>query len=425
MRTGGRMRKKVFLSYRRDDSSGYTQRLHDELSRHYGPTAVFIDVHKIRPLDRFKDVIDHAIKETGILFVVMSKQWSSIANTQGSRRILDPDDIVCSEILGAFVNSVPVLPVLVGGASMPLKTELPESIQALVDITAHVMSDVQWNRDFEELVRLIDQRASVVVPVEMNPFSIRAGITDDRFFHDRNRERRMLRDYIQHRQNCQLVGERRIGKSSLLRYVERHACDWAPGSRVAYLDLQDPRCYTLSGWLKEIGEGLRLQSIPENLVDLAEGIEDLMAAVQPILCLDEFGEMTRRPAEFTREVFLTLRSFGQRGMSIVTASTKRLSELTNPQDSSSPFFNTFPVLPVKRFTNVDARAYVEQSRADVPEFTETERERILEFAGGHPLALQCACYHVLNGRESQDDLGTALKLAREDFSEFGPLLLDR
>jgi len=61
----------------------------------------------------------------------------------------------------------------------------------------------------------------------------------------------------------------------------------------------------------------------------------------------------------------------------------------------------------------------------VPEFTETERERILEFAGGHPLALQCACYHVLNGRESQDDLGTALKLAREDFSEFGPLLLDR
>jgi hypothetical protein len=56
------MRKKVFLSYRRDDSSGYTQRLHDELSRHYGPTAVFIDVDKIRPHDRLKDVIYHAIK---------------------------------------------------------------------------------------------------------------------------------------------------------------------------------------------------------------------------------------------------------------------------------------------------------------------------------------------------------------------------
>jgi len=108
MRTGGRMRKKVFLSYRRDDSSGYTQRLHDELSRHYGPTAVFIDVHKIRPLDRFKDVIDHAIKETGILFVVMSKQWSSIANTQGSRRILDPDDIVAQPGHAGRVNGAQI-----------------------------------------------------------------------------------------------------------------------------------------------------------------------------------------------------------------------------------------------------------------------------------------------------------------------------
>src|SRR5689334_11614357 len=136
------MPKKIFVSYRRDDSSGYAQHLHNDLARYYGGDALFIDVQRIHPIDRFREIITAAIRQTGILFVVMSKHWVTIANAAGERRILDPQDVVCLEIADALANEIPVLPVLVGGASMPLRGDLPEPIRPIVDIAAHVMSDV-------------------------------------------------------------------------------------------------------------------------------------------------------------------------------------------------------------------------------------------------------------------------------------------
>ena len=59
------------------------------------------------------------------------------------------------------------------------------------------------------------------------------------------------------------------------------------------------------------------------------------------LRFDEFEELTLRPDELTREFFLTLRFCSQRGISIVTAAQQPLSEITDPSDATSPFFNTF------------------------------------------------------------------------------------
>jgi hypothetical protein len=101
-------------------------------------------------------------------------------------------------------------------------------------------------------------------------------------------------------------------------------------------------------------------------------------------------------------------------MSIISASTKRLSELTNPQYVVSAFFNAFPVIQVRRFAPVHAREYLDKERPGVPIFTETEKQRILEFANGHPFALQCACFHVLSARGTGEDLASALRLAQEE-----------
>ena len=38
---------KIFLSYRRDDSSGYAGRLYDRLRTHFGSEQVFMDVDAI------------------------------------------------------------------------------------------------------------------------------------------------------------------------------------------------------------------------------------------------------------------------------------------------------------------------------------------------------------------------------------------
>ncbi len=40
---------KIFISYRRDDSSGHAGRLYDRLSDHFGPDQVFMDLDTIKP----------------------------------------------------------------------------------------------------------------------------------------------------------------------------------------------------------------------------------------------------------------------------------------------------------------------------------------------------------------------------------------
>jgi hypothetical protein len=135
---------------------------------------------------------------------------------------------------------------------------------------------------------------------------------------------------------------------------------------------------------------------------------------QPVLCLDEFEEFTVRPAEFRREFFLTLRACGQQGLSILTGSRRRLSELTDPTDVVSPFYNTFPLINLGPFSDVDADAFVSRSRPGMPAFTEPEREAIRAFAKGQPLALQLGCFHVLEARQNGESIPFALARADEE-----------
>lgn len=248
-----------------------------------------------------------------------------------------------------------------------------------------------------------------------NPFVWRQGITNAADFFDRDNEQRTLRNYLRNRQNCQIVGARRMGKTSLLRQVERAASVWESAALVAYLDLQDARCHTMSRWLGRAARQLGWPTPPQTLADFADGVEDMLSAGRrPVLCLDEFEEMTARRSEFSRDFFVSLRACGQQGMSIVTASQKPLSALTDPGGPASPFFNVFPLLPLGPFSGEDAEDFVVAERPGVPPFTPEEKTEILRFAAGRPLALQIACFHVLEARERGESLMRALQAASVD-----------
>jgi len=248
-----------------------------------------------------------------------------------------------------------------------------------------------------------------------NPFIWRSGITKAEDFFDRDNEQRMLRAYLHGRQNCQIIGPRRIGKTSLLRQVERVASEWEKAAVVVYLDLQDARCFTLSGWLGRAGRQFGWPTPPASLAEFADCVDAMLSEGRhPVLCLDEFEELTLRRPEFTRDFFLTLRSCGQQGMSMITASQKPLSDLTEPGDPTSPFYNTFPLLRLGPFADADAKDFVNFHRTGVPPFTPVEKEAILEFAKGHPLALQIACFHVLEAKGSGESLAAAMRKAADD-----------
>src|SRR5262249_43492597 len=82
-----------------------------------------------------------------------------------------------------------------------------------------------------------------------NPYTSRTAIDRPEGFFNRERECRSVRSFLSNRQNCQIIGPRRIGKSSLLLQVRRELPAWGEGeTAAAYLDLQDEQCDTVKGW---------------------------------------------------------------------------------------------------------------------------------------------------------------------------------
>lgn len=239
-----------------------------------------------------------------------------------------------------------------------------------------------------------------------NPFIWRDGITRAEDFFGREYELGRLRNFLSKRQNCQIVGPRRIGKTSLLRQVEIKATEWEASAIVAYVDQQDASCFTRQGWLKYVGKKWRWDADISDLAEFSERVDEMLARnLRPVLCMDEFEEMSARPAEFTHDFFVALRACGQKGLAILTASKKPLHELTDPQDRSSEFFNTFPLLPLGVFTSKEAQDFVNTYRPGVTPFTPDEKQKILINAKHHPLALQVLCDYVLEAknRESVSD----------------------
>jgi hypothetical protein len=245
-----------------------------------------------------------------------------------------------------------------------------------------------------------------------NPFIWRDGITRVEDFFGRESELRRLRDLLRGRQNCQIVGQRRIGKTSLLRQVESVAAEWEASTVVAYVDQQDASCFTLRGWLKYVGRRWRWDASTSDLAEFSEQVDEMLArGTRPVLCLDEFEEMSSRPAEFTHDFFVALRACGQKGLAILTASKKPLNELTDPQDRSSEFFNTFPFLPLGVLTSQEAEDFVNTYRPGVTPFTSEEKQKILINAKQHPLALQVLCDYVQESKKKRESIPDALRKA--------------
>ncbi|MGA6828314.1 toll/interleukin-1 receptor domain-containing protein [Nitrospira sp. NS4] len=149
----------IFISYRREDSAGYTGRLYDHLSRHFGPERVFMDIDAIAPGEDFVEVLQRNVTSCDALVVVIGKSWLACVDQQGHRRLDDPHDFVRLEIATALDRRIPVIPTLVGGAVMPREQDLPDALILLARRQAMEISDMRFQQD---CLRLIDVLAGMV-----------------------------------------------------------------------------------------------------------------------------------------------------------------------------------------------------------------------------------------------------------------------
>ncbi len=142
----------IFINYRRSDAEGEAGRLFDELTKQLGNDAVFMDVAAIEPGRDFRKAIDQSVADCSVLLAVMGREWLSAHDLSGQRRLDDPNDFVRIELASALRRDIPVVPVLVRGAKMPLAEELSEDLRELAFRNAVELTHARWKYDVQVLL---------------------------------------------------------------------------------------------------------------------------------------------------------------------------------------------------------------------------------------------------------------------------------
>jgi hypothetical protein len=143
---------RIFLSYRRDETSGHSGRLFDALSQRLGRRNVFQDVTGIEPGVDFTEAITRALDASDAVLAVIGPGWSTATTVDGHRRLDEPGDYVRLELAAALTHGTRVIPVLVGGARLPTQEELPADLRELAERQAVVLHDETWSQDVDGLV---------------------------------------------------------------------------------------------------------------------------------------------------------------------------------------------------------------------------------------------------------------------------------
>jgi tetratricopeptide (TPR) repeat protein len=153
------MTSRIFISYRRDDAAGDAGRLADHVQRRFGSARVFLDIDTIEPGTDFIRVLQASLQETAVMLVVIGPRWTSLRGADGSRRLDDPADFVRMEVEAALGRDIRVVPVLVQGASVPRKEDLPPSLAPLATRQVVSLDHAEFHDDAE---RLCDRIATVI-----------------------------------------------------------------------------------------------------------------------------------------------------------------------------------------------------------------------------------------------------------------------
>ncbi len=148
---------KIFISYRRDDSSDAAGRLSDRLAAYFGPGSIFMDVDVIPLGADFVAVLTQEIQQCDVLLAIIGPLWLDATRDDGQRRLDNPSDYVRVEIEAALALGIPVVPVLVGTARMPGEADLPASIAALAfRNAAELRSGPVFHHHLDRLIRGIE-----------------------------------------------------------------------------------------------------------------------------------------------------------------------------------------------------------------------------------------------------------------------------
>jgi hypothetical protein len=258
-----------------------------------------------------------------------------------------------------------------------------------------------------------------------NPYLNRVAIKDPAQFFGRTREVSKIFSRIgaSRPQSISVVGERRIGKSSLLCYINQpqiraRFLDDPASYTFAFIDLQQKRRLTLTEFFKELFALVAKEVNDESLVRLEPSFDSVRAMLEAfcregrklVVLFDEFDAITTNRA-FDLEFYSFLRSVANNyDVAYVTSSARDLQELCHTQlIADSPFFNIFTNVFLRAFTRREAIELITRPSAEAGLPLEGYARRVMEIAGYFPYFLQIACSAYFDHLSENDG-----KLNREE-----------
>jgi hypothetical protein len=148
----------IFISYRRTDSADVLGRINDRLVHAFGKDSIFRDIDSIPAGLDFRTYLRNGVQDCKVCLVMIGKGWLDTRSQSGARRLDDPADHHRIEIETALGRGIPVIPVLIQGAPMPLEDELPAGIRELASRNARmVRPDPDFGPDMDRLVNALKQ----------------------------------------------------------------------------------------------------------------------------------------------------------------------------------------------------------------------------------------------------------------------------
>lgn len=287
--------------------------------------------------------------------------------------------------------------------------------------------------------------------MSINPFSYGKPIDDPARFIGRRREiEQIYSRLLSAFESSSIVGERRTGKTSLLKILGHPETQTKLGL--------DPKKYsfiyqdflfldentTPSRFWQRVLKGLR-RTVAENGNVVAEidfalkaetidnyALDDIFTLIDEeslyiVLLLDEFEQVTRNK-NFDNDFFGGLRALAiHHNLALITSSRQDLVQLTHSEQvRSSPFFNIFATINLRNFSEQDATELIDRYLAGTGvRFLLSELNVIFAIAGYNPYFLQMACHHLFSAhQQGLDDAARRRYLADEAHRDIDTLFKD-
>jgi hypothetical protein len=261
-----------------------------------------------------------------------------------------------------------------------------------------------------------------------NPYFNRSAIYDEQYFFGRGAELSKIYSLVLQGQLVAVLGERRIGKSSILKALsfEKHLLQFgiSEDRRFIFVDGQyfakDSEQDFLAVLLELISEETGVSSLEPERQSLARAAKQLASQANPlwpVIVLDEIDVLTGNE-NISPDFFAYLRAWSQdfRVPFVIAIREGSFENLLKTKGPGSPFWNVFTSIYVGPLDEPAALELIRTpaDRLGVP-FNEEELQWILKLGGRHPFFLQMACYYMFEMMMSENVKGQNFSMVVQDF----------